>query len=262
MINHARTLLLNREPDNVPYGGQPGDEFLPTNFVTVKSLPTYLRSLRSILLGSDPDRVFGNYRVRQYLALLHMTELVEFVTDLDPRITYLTDNDDLFAERTFRISASKDSIFINGELGPPDATGRSLHEWDIRILTSSTLAVTRHTKPKQHDVQNYSFTDGLSNLLDLIGSTATFRIADNGDTTWAVRGLARPQKDLGQILYELDHSGAAYMNQLFGVGTPSGAAEPFKTFRNLWVDHPELAYRLGGVLLAVIYRMEELRTNG
>jgi hypothetical protein len=262
MINHARSLLLNREPENIPYGGQPGDEYLPTDYVTVKQIPTYLRNLRGILLGTDPDRVYSNYRTRQYLALLHMTELGEYVTDLDPRITYVPDNDDLFPASVFRISASKNSIFINGELGTPDATGRSLHEWDIRILNGSTLEVTRHTKQQDRVVENYSFTNGLSNLIPLVGSEAKFRIAAGADEFWSVRGLARPQKDLGDVLYELEHAGAAYMNQLFGIGTPSGAAEPFKTFRNLWVQHPELAYRLGGVLLAVIYRMEELRTNG
>jgi len=30
--------------------------------------------------------------------------------------------------------------------------------------------------------------------------------------------------------------------------------EPYLTFRNLWKDHDQIAYRLGGLLLAVAYR--------
>lgn len=262
MINHARTLLLNRKPDNIAYGGQPGDEYLPTDYVTVKNLPTYLQSLRDMLLGPNPDRIFGNYRARQYMALLHATELVEFVTDLDPRITYDPDNDDLFSDAVFGVTTSSDSIFVSGELGAPDLFGRCLHEWDVHILTGSTLEVTRQTPPLQHLVQEYTFTDSLSNQMILPGSNAKFRIREGVGTRWTVRGVARPQRDLGEILSELDSAGAPYMNQLFGVGTPLAATEPFKTFRNLWFQHPELAYRLGGLLLAVIYRMEALRTNG
>jgi hypothetical protein len=262
MINHARTLLLNRQAENVAYGGQPGDEYVPTDFVAVRSLPAYLLNLRATLLGTDPDRVYGNYRARQYMALLHATELVEFVTELDPRITYDVDNPDLFPASLFGVEVPNNYIHVIGELGPPDVNGRCYHEWDINILTGSTLAVTRHTKPQQYSVQEYAFTAGLSNAMSLVGSTAKFKISDGPASNWTVRGYARPQKDLGEILGELESTGTPYLNQLFGVGSPTAASEPFKTFRNLWFQHPELAYRLGGLLLAVIYRMEELRTNG
>lgn len=254
--------MLNRKPDNIAYGGQPGDEYLPTDYVTVKNLPTYLQNLRNLLFGSNPDRIFSNYRVRQYLAVLHATELVEFVTELDPRVTYDTDNTDLWSDSVFSITTSANSIHVIGELGSPDAAGRSLHEWDVRILTETTLEVIRHTPPQQHLVQTYEFTDGLSNLLLLPGSAAKFRIRESAGTRWSVRGIARPQKDLGEILHELSSAGASHMNQLFGVGSPTAELEPFKTFRNLWFQHPELSYRLGGLLLAVIYRTEELRTHG
>lgn len=232
------------------------------DYVTVKNLPTYLQSLRTVLLGADPDRIFGNYRVRQYMALLHATELVEFVTELDPRITYDVDNDDLLSDSVFGVTTSSNSIFVSGELGAPDLLGRCLHEWDVHVLGGSTLEVTRQTPPTQHSVQEYSFTDGLSNLLLLPGSAAKFRIREGVGTRWTVRGLARPQRDLGEIMQELASAGAPHMNQLFGVGTSRGASEPFQTFRNLWFQHPELAYRMGGLLLAVIYHTEELRKHG
>ena len=262
MINHARTLLLNRKPDNVAYGGLPGDEYMPVDFAPLKKLPTYLKSIRAMLLGSDPDRLFGNYRAQQYLSLLHATELVEFVTDLDPRITYDLGSREFFDDSMFTATVSHPSLQVLGDFGSPDGSGRSRHEWDVNILTGSTVEIARQTKPQQHSVQDYTFTDGMSNQLPLVGSTAKFRIKQSTTTTWAVSGYARPSADLGSIMAEIESVGERYMNDLFGVGTAVGGAEPFKTFRNLWADHPELPYRLGGVLLAVIYRLEGLRNDG
>ena len=45
--------------------------------------------MRLALYGHDPDRATMLYRVRQFLAVLHATPLVEFVTADDPRLTYL-----------------------------------------------------------------------------------------------------------------------------------------------------------------------------
>lgn len=260
VINHARTLLINRKPDNVSYGGQLGDEYYPSNYVPVMSMPTYLSSIRNMLLGANPDRVFLNYRARQYMALLHSTELLEFVLELDPRITYDVDNDDMSSDDAFGIRAP-DSIHIIGNLGSPDRLGRCYHEWDLNVLNEETIQVIRRTFPQQDSVQEYTITDGMSSRIELVGSEAAFTFNEGINEVWGVAGYARPTRDLGEIQAELESAGAPYMNDLFGVGTPLGASEPFLTFRNLWFKHPELAYRVGGVLLAVIYRMEELRVD-
>ena len=39
---------------------------------------------------------------------------------------------------------------------------------------------------------------------------------------------------------------------------PAGK-EPYKTFKALWEDHPSIDYKLGGLLLALAYRMDEAR---
>jgi hypothetical protein len=48
--------------------------------------------------------------------------------------------------------------------------------------------------------------------------------------------------------------------ELFG----AAPVEPYATFKNLWFDHPSAAHRLGGLLLALIYRTDAVRnkTNG
>jgi hypothetical protein len=43
--------------------------------------------------------------------------------------------------------------------------------------------------------------------------------------------------------------------ELFGLSR----SEPWNTFRELWRRHQETPYQLGGALLALIYRTEEVR---
>ena len=45
--------------------------------------------------------------------------------------------------------------------------------------------------------------------------------------------------------------------ELFGLAPE----EPYLTFKNLWFTNKELPYQLGGLLLAVITRAEEVRSR-
>ena len=87
MINHVRTLLLNRGRDGTPRTS-PGEEYVPPTFAP-RALTTPLRTAFTTLYGGDPDRLMLNYRLRQLTALLHSTELEEYVLAKDPRVTYL-----------------------------------------------------------------------------------------------------------------------------------------------------------------------------
>ena len=259
MINHARTLLLNRNGDG--YGGTLGDEYVPPEFPAI-ALPGYLNKLRIYLFSTDPDQAFMNYRLQQYMAVLHSSPLVEFVTDLDSRITYDVDNQEMFADSNYGLTETEYLFFVN-ELGPPDATGRSFHKWRIRRLNAATISVTRVSPPQSVVIHPYTIANGISNILPLPGSEASFRFRaslPNG-VDQRVEGYARPEMDTGAITASLRGTGSALTINLFGVGTPLAATEPFKTFRNLWNNHPELAYQLGGLLLAVIYQTERERTG-
>lgn len=258
MINHARTLLLNRH--GAGYGGRPGDEYIPPEFREISPLPGYLQNLRSQLFGSDPDWFFLNYRVRQCLGLLHSTELAEFVVALDPRITYDLTESSLLPDSLYELTTPDESIYVIGKLGLPDRYGRAAHSWKLTD-NDGEVEVARLTKPVQTVTQSYTVDGGLSSPIALVGSDAAVRIRPQSGRVWRLSGYARPQASLGQLAAAVAGSSAVYMNALFGIGTASGAAEPWLTFRNLWYDHPELAYKLGGLLLAVIYRMEERRTN-
>jgi hypothetical protein len=82
-----------------------------------------------------------------------------------------------------------------------------------------------------------------------------FRInSQETDLKWRVEGFLRPTSDLYSIEEGLRSVGEPYLLQLFGVSNE----EPYLTFRNCWERHPEFAYRLGGLVLAMIYRTEEI----
>lgn len=260
MINHARVLLINRPCDGSI--GLPGDEYIPPRFKPVGPLPSYLKGIRQILFGPSPDRIFGNFRARQFTALLHATELIQFVRQLDTRITYDVDNDDLFNPDVFGLKVSSDGLSLVGTPTPPDATGKSFQRWRLTVEDSNTAKVIRVTSPSTEVETDFTVTDGVSSPVPLPGSGVSATFYPNVGQSWDICGYIRPAASLTAIVNNLRNANGGHINELFGVGSLVGATEPFKTFMNLWLDHPEQAYHLGGLLLAVIYRMDSMRTDG
>lgn len=72
---------------------------------------------------------------------------------------------------------------------------------------------------------------------------------------WVVTARANPSPAITSLLPILEILGEPLFLDLFGVAP----VEPYATFKNLWFDHPLAAYRLAGLVLAFIYRAEELR---
>jgi hypothetical protein len=261
MLNHVRTLLLNVHGIGAPGADFPGEAAVPPDYHTLR-LPTHLETIRQRLFGANPDRLMLNYRLKQFMTLLHATPLVEYVTALDPRITYVTDNTrQLFLPATFTPVVSQSTgptaeLFLQGKPAAPDASGRCRHQYLVDILSSATVAVTQLTPPHKHSVFDFVLTGGLSNRLPLGDSGYGFLLStDNVSSTWRLTIQNRPQWDLGQIAASLESIGEPVLLQLFG----TSPVPPYDTFHNVWRDHPELPYRLSGILLALAYRTEEIR---
>lgn len=71
---------------------------------------------------------------------------------------------------------------------------------------------------------------------------------------WNVAARVNPSPALTSVLPNLEFLGEPTYLELFGVGPD----EPYRTFQNLWEEHPLPAYRLSGIVLALIYRINEL----
>ena len=256
MLNHARTLLLNRDATASLGATFPGEELVPAGFREL-SLPAYLRNIRTKLFGSTPDRFMLNYRLRQFMTLLHATPLAQYVTALDSRLSYLDAGDDLL-QQSFRPAAKTPTtdIAIIGDGEPPDMTGLCHYCFGLEVAPGGFLAYqiappTAWTASGQLDRSELAEAAGV--LLARTGYSVL--LLSKTEASYRIDGFLRPQWSLGEIAAAVQSSSEPDMLQLFG----TTADEPWQTFRNLWYHHRELPYRLGGLLLAIIYRTEELR---
>lgn len=244
------------------YGRYPGDEYLPTEYLA-QNLPTSLDIIRQQLFGSDPDRVMRNYRCQQLLRMLHATELEEFVLDPDPRITYDPAADTFLHPDNFMAVAkplnTTQKLYFAGSPGSPDDLGRCYHQWNIDVISDSTVEVIRRTRPVSSVITEYTVTDKLSSLVPLHGSGLMVRFGEGSGAQWRIEATERPTRTLGQMEAMLRQIGEPHMLTLFGVGSARGTQEPWLTFRNLWTKHHELPYSLGGLVLALIYYTDQVR---
>jgi len=258
MINHARTLLCNIDGATRPGLGVYGEEYIPIDFV-VLPLPSYLANLRTIIFGTDTDNLFLNYRASECMHLLHATKFAAYIMDLDTRYTYdLTDKsffDTDFGTSLLTLQAVADLTpsVLNRFVGN-DAKGRSMEQWDVRI--AGGVVTRKNIRTGATSIDAWSLSDSLSPRYNLPGSDLDIRFITPGvlmgDGHWQVTATSKPS-GFYDLEARLRVSGQAASAALFV------DSEPYKTFKNLWETHPLFTYRLSGMLLAMIYKMETIR---
>lgn len=273
MINHARNLLMNTSGNDFQ---RLGEEVIDPAFVP-KDLTrsSAVTAVRRVLFGSNPDAEMLNYRCRQYLSLLHASELADYVTALDSRITYSLSSVDLFHAAGFipqsETVRSDDAavVFTGGSVSPPDYTGRMTSRWNVDLtgVTAGPVAavrILRHDNGTATSTNSSVSAAGVSEQITLPGSTVSFMLlwptnTPLSDTTGSWRFTARRRPELG--FAELESAirllGEA-TTDLFNRGSSAGYAEPFATLYNTWQTHPLLVYRFGALLLALVYKMDSL----
>ena len=264
MINHIRTVLLNTSTAQKGASDLVGEEYVSSELAP-SSQPAGVAVLRGILFGHNPDRHMLNYRLAQFMPLLHTTELEEFVLDKDPRITYWPSStaatgpsfyDETFGT-TITSTVSTGAILSTVTEPVPSRDGQLFDSYAVEVASGTTLSVTRKTKPFDSTTVSFAVTDGLSDHIALPGTQVLFTVSNPqvGDS-WDVEILRRPDIDLGVLPERISRSaGVSALTDIFG----TASAEPYKTFKNLWEQSDVLSYKLGGLLLALAYRMDEPR---
>lgn len=262
MVNAVRTLLLNLTGPTADTG-TPGDEYVPP--YAAMTWPGYLANLRTALFGRSPDRAMLNYRLRQFMAVLHASPLDEHVRAFDPRITYdLGQSNDLYPDTVFQAEVVRiggaGNLSVLGNPAPPDVTGQMRHVVRVDVSTATTLTVARQSPPTSETRVAVSLhSNGLSDLIDLPGTGYQFRVdTAAAGAAWMVTILNRPQTDLGQLTANLSVLGDSTLGQLFG----TEQVEPWLSYRNLWNQCHELPLRLGAVLLAMAHRLDARKRAG
>jgi hypothetical protein len=247
VINHLRTLLLDEDGTSWPGGGYPGEEYVPPEFRR-RPMPMECRNPWRVLFGSNPDRAYKNFRLRQYMTVLHTSDLAPEVLAFDSRVTYwpLRASDKRFdGFGTTTVSALPQTVgelLVGGQLTANDGRGQSRFEWRVSVESGNRVSVNYH----QFDV---TFTDGLSNAFT-IGQGLTGRVRENVDDAWVVEALARPGRDLGAVVATLTKSLGASEAFLFG---------PEQELGELWRRHDFLPLKLSALLVALGRRIEESR---
>lgn len=257
MFNHAYTLLLNRSGRQAASFDFPAAELVPPDYVALR-LPSALERVRAVLFGTHPDAEMLAYRAKQFLQVLRSTELEEYTRFLDPRVTYDVPEDarlvldEYFTPRITILDGG--ALLLTGRPAAPDREGVLRHDFLLQTLTDTTVEVHRLTQPAHQQVFDVTFNGGYSQALDLAPTGYACLVPQAGGQ-WDVTIRRRPQWELGTLLAAAGRVGDATLTNLFG----TSQEQPWRTFRNLWYFHDELPYRLSGMVLALIYRTEEVR---
>jgi hypothetical protein len=273
MINHARTLLAN-----LPFNDfeRIGEEIIDPRFVPkVTTSSSAVTTIRRILFGSNPDAEMINYRCRQFMGLLHASELVSYVTGLDSRITYDLTDAQLFQNSLFQptvatvASAGATVVFAGGQPNLPDYSGKLLNRWRMRLtsISAGPIASVVVTTFGVNTDTNFSppvDANGISSTVQLPTSTLLAYLAwpENNPLSattgeWLITARSRPQLSFAELESAARGAGEAVIG-LFGRGSSTGYTEPLSTFYSLWQTHPLIEYRFGALLLALVYQMDAL----
>jgi hypothetical protein len=256
LINHARTLLLNRAGDARPIPSFFGEEYVPSTFGPV-DLPAELLTARSALLGSNPDDAGLNYMLWQYVRILHSTEFEDYVYNLDTRVTYL--HTKTLVDFAFgpAVDNNEDALQFTGLPALGGSDGRLQESWRIEQLTQTSYRLT-NMRTGAVSTETVAVTDGVTDFMPIPGHSSYqvrvfVGVVDTG--TWYVTYTAKPLETLDPTARagQLNNTGSAVKTTLFP------AREPFVTFLKLWEKESRFAYKMSGALLALVYRTEELR---
>ena len=262
MINHGRTLLLNRKGAGRPPLTDFLEEYVPTDFSAL-SLPSGLQVVHDRLVPPGADDPFANLLMHAYMQLLHSTDLEDDLLALDPRITY-----DLArtavesrAQTTYYSSVAGTTLIFSGQVSASMKTPQLSMEWTLEAVTANRVKAVRvptgatlYTDVTVTD--NTTSPIALPDQRDYTACAGNLPGALPVGAQWDIRTFVVPHVDASEILAGLDAMGDEALLALF----PS--REPYLTYKRLWQEHVYAEYRLGGVLLAFIYRAEEVRTGG
>ena len=255
--NMGRTLLLNMSGGSASAAF--ANEYVPPYYTAV-DLPSGLQVVRRALFGSAADSAGMNYAVWQYMRILHSTEYADWITALDPRVTYLSDASLVGSAFGASISPDDGALQFVGEPGLGGASGRLTEAWNIQQLTSTSYRITnmRTRRSENHVV---SVSNGITDFMPMTGH-ADFKVRVQTDIattqSWSVQYLAKPGAEMDPVnrAAQASNIGIEAYTELFP------AREPYKLFKQLWEQHSLFPYRMSGYLLALIYRTEEIRRAG
>jgi hypothetical protein len=264
VINHARTLLLNKAGAQRPGTNYFLEEYVPGDYVPIL-LPGALPKSYGILVGNRADNAFANYRVWSLMRLVHATELAEYALALDPRITYLHEKDVTREYGTAFVAGNSISTGIAiYRVGTPVAerNGQRIYfRWLVTATGTDTVDILDLESPGELSTA-VTGSDDLTDPITLPNQSGmkirigAFPLPVGG--VWEVTTLVAPTDDITTLITAFDTAGADVYVEVFGAGTE----EPYATCRAIWDKSAFAVHRLAAYALAHVYRVEAVRTHG
>jgi hypothetical protein len=261
VINHARTLILNRNGSPRQDSSFYLEEFVDPSFKKV-ALPYELQAAHDVLVELDADDAFANFRMQQYMRLLHSTEFASYALALDPRVTYLRPAPPPVLSSVEVVQQLSGATRLTLEfMGAPAvnfASPRVINDWVAESANPNVLSI-KHAQTGTNVLPYMNFVDGLSDVV-VMPTQANFLLRVHGDVLepdqrWFIKTFTAPTDDVSDTLLRLLDLNPRFIEAVF----PKRA--PFTVFKDLWDKNAILAYRMSGFLLAMAYRIQEIR-NG
>lgn len=249
MINHVRTLLLNRQREG--HGlDEPGEEYIPADYAPRRLSPAMRRAWQS-LFGSQPDRLFLNYRVRQLLQIMHGTVLGNDILRPDPRVTYLPFADDLF-EVVFgiqvqHIGGSPTEVKVVGTPQVDTSKGICTQSWDVAVQEDEVAI--------RHRTGAFAGVVPRTTQILLPGSSLTLYLG-NASPGLKIRitAVARPESDVSQTLRDMVAAfGDAGLDEVF---PPNKMSDRQLLWQRIWNNSHLFVMRMSALLLAIATKIE------
>lgn len=256
MINHIYTLLLNEQATPITSKYEEkllGNLSIDKAFVPIELKGDMLKLYQGLIPNSN--RFAKNYIISCYLDLLHSTDLNEYTMAFDPRLTYVPG--DTAYKSTFDNGISFDTIIpndfnytINKDLASFNIT--NISNWHFKSVWGSKLAVTGDTE----------FNINLpspANKVDLMNGCVSMYIPNKPLDINITLKTVKPFKLKGyddRVQNLVNNELHGLEDELFDINTKEG-----KTFKTLWTEHSESLYRLSGLLLAFLYKLEGIRAS-
>lgn len=266
MVNHARTLLVNRSASDNVAPNYYMREWIDPTFIPVV-VPQSLRTIRDVLFDSNPDELMLNYRARQLMKCLHAGELSDYVTKLDTRVTYYYDHFSFFKPfftwtpyRHGSTEVKATDFSMVGDYTAP--IGSRLHNrWSVHFDSSSSYtAINSFTGSLTSGDVIYS--QGRSAPLSLPGTSLQITVSELPGTVDSSNKaivhldvITEPRTTLADVLTRLQQVPGDVLNALFA----GAELEPWATFKNCFQSHYNPIMRLSAAAIAYIYRLEQLR---
>jgi len=253
MPNMGRSLLLNSDGDSRPDLGFYGEEYVPPYYKTVQ-LTSGLLNVRRALFGSSADAAGQNYAVWQYMRILRSTEYASYLTALDPRTSFDPAGSLVNYPYGPDYVPRDDGLDFVGDPGLGKADGKMQMSWNVSLQGSNLVVRNLHTQ--QVVATPVTIDGGWTSFAPMTGHPG-YKVRANAAVgfTWVVNYLSAPTAEMDPIARaaEVAQIGDSSLVELFP------AREPFKLFRRLWEQHTYFPYKMTGILLALIYRTEEIR---